>query len=568
MAKVLGKKALENAVDTAQTEALKKGLNGELAVIEVLGSTLPESCIVIWDPNFLRYKPDILIIDPDLGFIFLEVKNWSLPYVKKFLVNGKSETIHGLKYPLGQIDNYINELQNYINSMKKTQLDIYRSTSALIIYTGFSKEEFLNRGEMKNWKERDFQNYFSKHLFLEDLKIAPYSKLKSSKKFNTYLIPNFTIEELNYLAHTLAHTDNLEKESQSINIEASKVLQKEPLTIEVKNSLSKKTILYSFLILFVLTALPFFITPLFANTDKVHAKAIEDATFALANGEYQQALGLYELALNEKPEDDEANKLYESLLLLTDLTALSKSEEWETVITIIDELETDDNLPIHLTQKYQNLYKEAVVQKEENATTKKLMQNVEILVSKKEFDQAQSLLNELRTYQSAKQSKDKNEAILASLTEQIEKGKKELLQQEKVATSVVIENPKKIEVVKVSSRTKYLDKLNQIAYRLNELAYLYEGGITSNILEAENESLKRWDDALNEIYGVLKVTLNKDDMERLRNVQRDWISYRDYEAKLAASEFDGGSFEEVTLISVRQQLTRDRCYTLVENYMK
>lgn len=98
--------------------------------------------------------------------------------------------------------------------------------------------------------------------------------------------------------------------------------------------------------------------------------------------------------------------------------------------------------------------------------------------------------------------------------------------------------------------------------------YLYKGGVTSNILEAEYETLKRWDDTLNEIYGMLKTTLSLGEMDRLRVAQREWIVYRDYEAELASQAFEGGAFEEVTLVSVKHQITRDRCYTLVENYMK
>jgi uncharacterized protein YecT (DUF1311 family) len=41
----------------------------------------------------------------------------------------------------------------------------------------------------------------------------------------------------------------------------------------------------------------------------------------------------------------------------------------------------------------------------------------------------------------------------------------------------------------------------------------------------------KWDDALKEIYGVLKIQLSVNEMEKLKNEQRKWLTYRDEEAK-------------------------------------
>lgn len=81
----------------------------------------------------------------------------------------------------------------------------------------------------------------------------------------------------------------------------------------------------------------------------------------------------------------------------------------------------------------------------------------------------------------------------------------------------------KIEVVKaMSKQDQYLNYLNALAIRLNnELSYLYDNGGTVEAVEASSREYKAWDDALNEIYGVLKTELSTNEMNKLRQAQRN-----------------------------------------------
>ena len=45
-------------------------------------------------------------------------------------------------------------------------------------------------------------------------------------------------------------------------------------------------------------------------TNGMYDKAMEQGKLALANGEFQKALGSFELAKDEKPSDDNANQYY------------------------------------------------------------------------------------------------------------------------------------------------------------------------------------------------------------------------------------------------------------------
>ena len=84
----------------------------------------------------------------------------------------------------------------------------------------------------------------------------------------------------------------------------------------------------------------------------------------------------------------------------------------------------------------------------------------------------------------------------------------------------------------------------------------------------ENERWETWDELLNEIYGVLKEQLLPDEMEQLREEQRDWIKFRDERALESSLQYKGGTMEQLEYVIVLANLTEERCFELVENYMK
>lgn len=292
-----------------------------------------------------------------------------------------------------------------------------------------------------------------------------------------------------------------------------------------------------------------------ACSDETYEKAREDAKFALANGEYEQALGLYELAYMENPDDLEAKAMFDSLMKLHEVRVLYEDDEWGRIIKQIDLLSADGKLPAQLKRPFQQVYKEASDMQNKQTGLEGIVGKAEAFIAEKEFEQARNLLDDQKADVSMARVVEKNETKILSLYEQIEVG----LGVKKAATE---------KNQALSTRTVYTDKLNQIEKSLAELDYLYVDGVTANMMEAESETFERWDNALNDIYGVLKTTLSASEMDLLRNEQRDWILFRDHEAETAAAEFKGGSFEMLTLVSVKQQLTKERCYRLVDVYME
>ena len=86
--------------------------------------------------------------------------------------------------------------------------------------------------------------------------------------------------------------------------------------------------------------------------------------------------------------------------------------------------------------------------------------------------------------------------------------------------------------------------------------------------KVEDDRWKIWDGLLNEIYGVLKEQLSTEEMDQLRKEQRNWINHRDATALEASKKYEGGTQETLEYSAVAANLTEERCFKLVEIYMK
>ncbi|WP_413306028.1 lysozyme inhibitor LprI family protein [Bacillus sp. 1P10SD] len=116
-----------------------------------------------------------------------------------------------------------------------------------------------------------------------------------------------------------------------------------------------------------------------------------------------------------------------------------------------------------------------------------------------------------------------------------------------------------------SKKDQYLKKLNE----MEEADRNEEAKTTMVEMEKqEADRYKRWDEALNEIYGVLKEQLDTEQMEKLKEEQRKWIKHRDEAAKEASLKYEGGTTEALEYVATQATLTRERCYELVAKYMK
>ncbi|WP_294403729.1 lysozyme inhibitor LprI family protein [uncultured Clostridium sp.] len=128
-------------------------------------------------------------------------------------------------------------------------------------------------------------------------------------------------------------------------------------------------------------------------------------------------------------------------------------------------------------------------------------------------------------------------------------------------------NPGNLPKPSYSTRQYYLNKLDGIQAGLSDLDYLHLGS-NADMKAVAAEEYRRWDDVLNEIYSELKGQLSYTEMNSLEKEELQWIKYKENEADRCASAFRGGTAEGLAYTSKLAELTKERCYYLVNNYMK
>lgn len=118
------------------------------------------------------------------------------------------------------------------------------------------------------------------------------------------------------------------------------------------------------------------------------------------------------------------------------------------------------------------------------------------------------------------------------------------------------------------NKQEYLDKMNVLDEELNIKLKDKLVGSTIEMIVAASEIHKVWDEMLNEVYSKIIGTLSEEEKNKLISEEEDWIGERDKKADDAAKEAEGGSMEPLLRISSLGTSTKERCYELVNNYMK
>ena len=124
-----------------------------------------------------------------------------------------------------------------------------------------------------------------------------------------------------------------------------------------------------------------------------------------------------------------------------------------------------------------------------------------------------------------------------------------------------------------SNNTNQKSKKQEYKAKLDNIDLEFKGfdnasATTHDMYQEACKEYKQWDDALNEIYGVLKAQLPASDMKKLQNEEIQWIKDRDAKAKKDSAEMAGGSMEKVLYEGSLAKSTRERCYELVDKYMR
>ncbi|MBU3221052.1 lysozyme inhibitor LprI family protein [Clostridium algidicarnis] len=261
-----------------------------------------------------------------------------------------------------------------------------------------------------------------------------------------------------------------------------------------------------------------FVLGLVGCTNNLSKEAINQGKQALENKEYDKALASFEIALDKD----------------------SKNQEASTMKSIIND---------YLTAK--EYLEQAKVEEAEKALKGINSQYSEYLIKDDINNLKTRIDEEIKNKSIAEQKVAEDNKNKAATEQKITEDNK---------------NTEKVEVHK-SKRELYINKLNNIESGLTDLEDKY-AGTTMEMKEAAGMEYERWDKALNEIYAELKLQMAPSEMKQLTEKQIKWISYRDNEAKKYSLEFEGGTMEPVSYLGSLGQTTKDRCYELVENYMR
>lgn len=248
------------------------------------------------------------------------------------------------------------------------------------------------------------------------------------------------------------------------------------------------------------------------NDDTSIDKYLEQGKIALANEEYDKALKFFNLAKEEKSYNKEVNSL------------------WTQTNNIIEAIESKEDghysVAIQLCETIEDIDSETNIVK----------------------DFAKKLKEECIQLMNGDKVSDDNEPVEDDEPKEYDTDS---------------------ETEQVSTKKYYLDLLSSIQSEVNKLEKNDDyTGTTAGMVSLGSISYEKWDDALNKIYGELKNQLSQNEMETLKVAQRSWVKYRDEQAQMAADEYKGGSLSSVEYAFTLANLTKERCYELINKYMR
>lgn len=116
-------------------------------------------------------------------------------------------------------------------------------------------------------------------------------------------------------------------------------------------------------------------------------------------------------------------------------------------------------------------------------------------------------------------------------------------------------------------KENYLNELGAINEKANNLINGNANDTQYKIDESSVQVYNLWNDELNKIYSSLKSTLTTEEMAKLQSEEINWISYKEQVAKEDSTGYEDGSLYSSVVNLKLANLTKERCYYLVNNYM-
>lgn len=290
---------------------------------------------------------------------------------------------------------------------------------------------------------------------------------------------------------------------------------------------------------------------------------VAEAESALESGSFEVALYFYNLAFEEKADSVEVKAM---IALLTDYDTLQEKMtnfEWKEAFDLANEILKRDEIVPSLQKEVKELLTTIEEEKEREEQIAIELKKVEKLIANDEVEEASALLSELEGRIQSTALNSEIESIQKQLgTAEVRVTEKELKELE--AKKKRLEEEANQKDAADNLQAKYLQKANTLEKKIRrELREAYP-----NAQDMQpgfySQYYTDWDHLLNEVWGVLKDTMPKNEFEKLKSNQNEWINMKeqnfaempDETASTRTAGMDYLAFE-----------TANRTNYLIENYM-
>ncbi|MFD1708797.1 lysozyme inhibitor LprI family protein [Siminovitchia sediminis] len=299
-----------------------------------------------------------------------------------------------------------------------------------------------------------------------------------------------------------------------------------------------------------------------AGCSSAHKEMVAEAEAALESGDFEDALKFYHRALEEKSDSSEVQDM---IALLNDYETLQEkmeSLEWTEAFDLAKDMLKNDEMSPSLQKELKKLLTTIEEEKDREEQVAGELKNIEKLIHHDDVEQASSKLNEI-------ENKIQSNAFDSEL--------EDLYQQLKVAETRLAEKArleKEVERMRVEAEAKqhaaqanilknnYRQKADNLESKIQrEAKKLFAHDIAQGFY---GQYYNEWDQLLNEVWGVLKDTMPKNEFEKLKSEQIAWIQMKE---KNFAEIPDEPASSRAMGMDYLASVTAERTYYLIENYM-
>ncbi|MFD1706120.1 hypothetical protein ACFSCZ_05035 [Siminovitchia sediminis] len=130
--------------------------------------------------------------------------------------------------------------------------------------------------------------------------------------------------------------------------------------------------------------------------NSTYDKAMEQGKLALTNEEYEEAIAFFELALEEKPKDEEAKTAYEDLSALQQIEEQAKDSQWDEVIDKAEDLLNKDGVSSSIQKKLEEYISTAKAHKEQHQLVSKEVKKIKEFIEKESYTDAYEMIRTLQ----------------------------------------------------------------------------------------------------------------------------------------------------------------------------